>query len=122
MRLLSRLRPHTEQWTWSLEVPLPIPGDRRAWDAVLRRDRLSTAVEAETRPADIQALLRRLALTRRDGRPSRLILLLADTCWNRALVAAHAVELNSMFPVSPRAALHALRAGADIGGDAVILV
>lgn len=122
IRLLARLRPHSERWAWSLEVPLPIPGDRRAWDAVLRRGPVAIAVEAETRPTDLQALLRRVALKRRDGRPSRLVLLLADTPWNRALVDSYALELRTMFPVPPRRALRALRAGEDTGGDAVILL
>ena len=122
LRLLARLRRETSLWSWQSEVPLPVPGDRRAWDAVLRRDGLSIAVEAETRPIDVQALVRRLALKWRDGNPDRLILLLADTRWNRALLATHGSELGQQYPISGRAALLALRRGDDPGGDAIVML
>ena len=36
-RLLARFRKMVgEKWAWAAEVPLPIPGDRRAWDRLLR--------------------------------------------------------------------------------------
>ena len=40
---------------WKTEVPLPIPGDQRAWDATTERWRLRVGIEAETGPSDLQA-------------------------------------------------------------------
>src|ERR1035437_5002833 len=65
---------------WRFEVPLPIPGDRRAWDAVLLIGTAQIAVEAETRPRDVQALQRRIALKRRDDPGiGAVVLVLANT-------------------------------------------
>ena len=69
--------------------------DQRAWDAVIttvaqagdgRPRRCLIGVEAETRLRDLQALQRRLALKRRDGGVDRVILLVADTRSNRAIL------------------------------------
>jgi transcriptional regulator with XRE-family HTH domain len=107
-------------WKWEAEVPLPIPGDRRAWDRVLRRAGVTVAVEAETRPTDLQELQRRLALKKRDGQVERLVLVLANTEWCRRLLRLN--ELEATFPVPADVALRALAHGRDPGGDAVILV
>jgi len=63
-RLRMRLAPGLG---WRLEVTLDIPGDLRAWDAVVIGRGWHLPVEAETRIRDLQALLRRLALKQRDG-------------------------------------------------------
>ncbi len=47
--------------------PLPIPGDRRAWDALVASGGRRAGCEAETHLGDIQALERKLALKLRDG-------------------------------------------------------
>jgi transcriptional regulator with XRE-family HTH domain len=119
--LLERLRNAVgEIWQWSAEVPLPIPGDRRAWDRTLTRDGNLIGIEAETRPTDMQELQRRLTLKKRDGRVDRLILVLANTQWCRRLVRLN--DMDSTFPVPGRVALKALAEGRDPGGDAVILI
>jgi transcriptional regulator with XRE-family HTH domain len=119
--LLGRFRQAVgERWTWAAEVPLPIPGDRRAWDRMLSGAGVRIAVEAETRPTDMQELQRRLALKKRDGQVDRLILVLADTQWCRQLVRLNDIE--TMFPVPGRVAMRALAEGRDPGGDAVVLV
>ena len=71
------------------EVPLPIQGDLRAWDAVIagfqpEADPLHT--EAETRLYDAQGQLRRIALKARDGGADVLLLVVADTPRNRTAV------------------------------------
>jgi HTH-type transcriptional regulator/antitoxin HipB len=109
-----------EGWSWAAEVPLPIPGDRRAWDRILRGDRVTIGVEAETRPTDLQEIQRRVGLKKRDGHVDRVILLLADTAWNRRLVRLN--DLQSGFPTPGKIALHSLSKGHDPGGDAVILI
>ena len=118
-RLRSRISPRL---SWRTEVPLPIPGDQRAWDACLGTRPPVIGVEAETRPRDVQELERRLALKKRDGGVDRVILLLADSRWNRTLLRAHRQRLLASFPIPGNVALEALAAGRDPGGDAVILL
>ena len=75
LALLKRLEARLPDGTrWRTEVPLPIPGDRRAWDGVATLNRELIAVEAETRIRDLQALERRLGLKLRDGARERLLL------------------------------------------------
>jgi transcriptional regulator with XRE-family HTH domain len=107
-------------WSWSGEVPLPIPGDRRAWDRVIRGAGINIGVEGETRPTDMQELQRRLSLKKRDGGVDRLILVLADTEWNRRLVRLN--DLEGAFQIPGKVALRLLAEGRDPGGDAVILM
>jgi transcriptional regulator with XRE-family HTH domain len=107
-------------WAWTSEAPLPIPGDKRAWDRVLKGAGLRIGVEGETRPTDMQDLGRRLALKKRDGGVQRLILVLADTTWCRRLVRLN--DLDAAFPVPGKVALRALAEGRDPGGDAIVLI
>lgn len=52
IELLARLRRRLPRdLGWRTEVPLRMPGDRRAWDAVVERPGWRVAVEAETRLA-----------------------------------------------------------------------
>ena len=119
--LLERFRKAVgESWQWAAEVPLPILGDRRAWDRTMRRHGTLIGVEGETRPTDMQELQRRLAIKKRDGQVDRLILVLADTEWCRRLIRLNDVETS--FPVPGRVALRALAEGRDPGGDAVVLL
>lgn len=87
LELLERLRAHLAGGVgWATEVPLPNPGDQRAWDALIRVARTRVGVEAETRVRDAQALQRKLMLKRRDGGVDHVILLLADTRHNRTFL------------------------------------
>ena len=64
VRLMARLTERIgRDWRWSFEVPLPVPGDQRAWDAVVthRASRERFGLEAVTRIHDLQALLRRIS-------------------------------------------------------------
>jgi hypothetical protein len=78
--------------------------------------------EAETRPRDLQAFLRRIALKVRDGAVDGASLVLLDSRYNRELVRANAVALAERFPVSGPKALERLRAAADPGLGSVILL
>ncbi len=71
---------------WRTEVPMPIQGDHRSADAVIDGQRIVAMVEAETRIDDVQALERRIGAKQRDLGIERVILLLADTRHNRAVV------------------------------------
>lgn len=93
------------------EVPMPIPGDRRSWDAVLGLVGGDVAVEAEMRIRDLQALDRRIALKQRDGGLDRVILLVNDSPANRRVLRGSRDALRSRFPLDGRAALRAVRAG-----------
>lgn len=118
--LLERFRKAVGSgWEWAAEVPLPIAGDKRAWDRVMRRGDLVIGVEAETRPTDMQELARRVALKKRDGGVDRVILVLTDSAWCRKIVRLN--DLQSAFPIPGKVALKALAAGRDPGGDSVIL-
>ncbi|TME13008.1 MAG: hypothetical protein E6I65_01990 [Chloroflexi bacterium] len=59
----------------------------------------------------MQALDRKLALKQRDDSIDRLILLVADTKWNRGLLELHRDDLRARFPLDSRAVLSNLRAG-----------
>jgi transcriptional regulator with XRE-family HTH domain len=121
--LLEDLRARTSpSLRWATEVPLPIPGDPRAWDALIRASRIRIGVEAETRLRDVQAVTRRVALKQRDSEVERMILLVRDSRWNRQVVRLAGDSLAALFPVPGSAALDALRAGRDPGGNALILL
>lgn len=119
-RLRSRVSPTI---AWRFEVPLPPPGDQRAWDTVLLVGTEQIAVEAETRPRDMQSLQRRISLKRRDD-PSiaSVILLLANTRHNRGLVREHGPALMADFPVPAAETLAALGQGRSPRGCGVILL
>lgn len=111
--LLERFRQRLPHGTrWQTEVPLSRPGDLRAWDAVAALGAQTVAVEAEVRLWDLQALERRVALKQRDGAMALVILLVADTRANRAVLATHREHLRARFPLDSRHVLAALRSGA----------
>ena len=118
-RLRSRLSP---AFRWRSEVPLPIPGDGRAWDALITGAGISIGIEAETRITDVQALERRVALKKRDGGAARVVLLVRDSRWNRSVLRRHADLLEPAFPLPGPVALRAIAAGRDPGGDSLILL
>ena len=124
-RVLDRVRDRLGiQWSWQAEAPLAIPGDQRAWDLVgtHRVTGLVIWVEAESRLRDSQALLRRLALKRRDGAATRLILVLNDTRANREAAREAATSLAGAFPSPMRSAIPRLVEGEDPGGDVLVIL
>lgn len=118
-RLLERLRRELHSnLRWRTEVPLPIAGDLRAWDAVISGATWQMPVEAETVLTDSQAIERRLALKMRDGGFDHLVLLLADTRRNRAA----APGLQRTMLLDTRAVLAALREGRDPEASGVVII
>lgn len=107
---------------WAMEVPLPHPGDQRSWDAMLLGRSWRFGVEAETAPADAQALVRRLRLKERDGVVDGMLLVVRDTRRVRDFLAAGRDVLGLAFPIPARTALAGLRAGTPPTGNAVIVV
>lgn len=111
-----------------LEVPLPIEGDRRAWDLFLDRlldeegRRRGMPAEVETRIHDAQAQVRRITLKMRDSSTDSVIVVIADTPLNRRAVAAAAPILSGTFPVTARRALAALGEGRYPGGSCLLFI
>jgi transcriptional regulator with XRE-family HTH domain len=121
-RLLDRLRPRLHQaLRWSTEVPLPTPGDLRAWDALIQGPGWRVGVEAETVLDDIQALERRLALKRRDGDVDHVILLVADTRRNRRALAGAPAAFADL-QIRTREILAALRDCIDPGQSGIVIL
>jgi transcriptional regulator with XRE-family HTH domain len=104
------------------EVPLGIPGDRRAWDAVVVGLGWSIPVEVETRLRDTQALRRRFALKMQDGRVDRMLLVIADTRHNRHVLRLAHDDFAEAFPLRSRDAIAALRQGERPSASAIILL
>ena len=121
-RLINRLRVRLHpDLVWLTEVPLPILGDLRAWDAMIRGVGWRQAVEAETVLDDIQAVERRLALKQRDGQIDHILLVVADTRRNRRALAS----VPAAFPDFIRDARRVLRdlaGGADPRTSAIVLL
>lgn len=121
--LLGQLRAQLHRsLRWSIEVPLPAPGDRRSWDALIRGSTWRYGVEAETAPRDAQAMSRRLALKQRDGDVDGVILLLRSTVQTRRFLRETRQLLSDTFPVDGLRALELLRAGVNPGGSSVIVL
>jgi len=125
LTLLERLRGELHpSLAWRTEVPLPIPGDRRAWDAEIRGGKPGpwrVRVEAETRISDGQALDRRLSLKARDDPLGHVVLLVSDTRANREALRRLSDGLAADLPLGTRAVLRALRAGQDPGGSGIVI-
>jgi hypothetical protein len=118
-RLRARLQPGLR---WRTEVPLPIAGDRRAWDAVIAGPGWTIGVEAETRLRDVQAVLRRTALKGRDGELDGVLLLVADTRSNRAAIRTAGGPPLEGFPLRQRDVLDALRTGNRPDADGLVIL
>lgn len=104
------------------EVPIDRPGDPRAWDAMIADHTTVVGVEAETRITDSQALERRLALKRRDGRIERVIIVISDSRANRSALRLVRSRLRADYPLDTPELLSALGFGRlpQAGGVAMI--
>ena len=95
--------------TWRTEVPIPIPGDQRAWDGVASVNRRRGGCELETRLHDLQAQQRRLTLKERDGDVDIVLLVVADTTANRRFLDQHREQLRALLPLDSRQVFEAFR-------------
>ena len=122
LALLDRLRQRIHAGLrWLTEVPLPIVGDLRAWDAAIVGDSWTAYIDAETRIRDAQSLARRISVKHRDSGNGRVLLLVADTRANRAVLDSIRSPLVD-DAIDPRRILDALAAGVDPGGNGVVLL
>jgi transcriptional regulator with XRE-family HTH domain len=122
LALLARFRARFPGLRHAVEVPLGLPGDRRAWDAVVFGREWSIPVEAETRLRDIQALERRLGLKLRDARRDRVVLLVGDTRHNRQVLRLASESLRTAFPVRGPDAVGDLAQGRCPTGSTIIVL
>ena len=101
---------------------MPIDGDLRAWDAALVATDLRIGIDAETRLREVQAVDRRVMLKLRDSAFDRAIMLVAATRSNRLALQDIGPSLLANYPIHSAAALRALAAGEDPGGNSVIVL
>jgi hypothetical protein len=113
-------------WVVTNETLLPMPGDTRAWDKLLRLpsepERYLVGVDLESRIRDIQDLVRRTRLRERDGGADDILIVLSDSATNRRLADQLRAALGADYTCSGRAILAALRAGRRLPGSGVILI
>jgi hypothetical protein len=107
-------------WRVAAEVPLPMPGDRRAWDLLLRIPGQLVGVEAETRIRDIQAFVRRVRERELEGGADVIVIVLAESAVNRRLLPQLLEALGPRYETSPRSLLRALRDGQALSGSGVV--
>jgi transcriptional regulator with XRE-family HTH domain len=113
LRLLEafRLRLHASL-TWRTEVPLPISGDRRAWDAVVGTPDGLVGIEGLSRIGAVDATIRRANLKLGDDpRISRAVLVVNDTARNRSALRAGIATVRAEYPLQTREVMAALSAG-----------
>jgi transcriptional regulator with XRE-family HTH domain len=107
-------------WECRAEEPIPISGDHRAFDLMLRADGVRLAHEFVSRLRDAQGQVRPMLAKQRDANVTSLILVLRDTVENRLAVREAGPMLLDLFPVASRAALRAIREQRDPGGNAIV--
>jgi hypothetical protein len=123
LALIAHLKSLVERWwDWRTEVPVPLPGDPRAWDVVLNGATVRIGVEAESRMRDIQALDRRVMLKHRDSGLDRVVILVAASRTNRTILREIGDSIRSNYPIPSRQALEALVRGRDPGGNAIVVL
>jgi hypothetical protein len=109
--VIARLRPRVPPvFRWRTEVPIGGTGDLRAWDVQLDGPG-SVGIDAETRLSDVQALQRRSELKQRDSGVDVMVLLVARSRHNAAVLRTHRAALASTFPAATYEVMSALRAG-----------
>jgi transcriptional regulator with XRE-family HTH domain len=118
-RFNARIHPG---WRRQLEKVMPLPGDLRAVDELISNDVCSCAVEAITRLASVEAQVRAARAKQRDLGAGRLVLLVQASHVNRRMLREIGPALPQQFPVGTRAALRALAAGRDPGGNCLVLL
>jgi hypothetical protein len=117
-RFRRRLPPSVK---WRTEVPIPITGDQRSADGMMTASFGAVLVEAETHLGDFQALERKAGAKARDIGADRVVLLLADTRHNRALLNG-VPAIRERFPIDTRSWFLAINRNVDPGGDAVVIL
>jgi hypothetical protein len=102
-------------------VPVGGTGDLRAWDALLESDR-NIGIDAETRLHDLQALQRHTELKWRDSGVARVVLVVASTRHDRAVIREHRPALASTLPLDTAAVMWALRRGVAPRANGIVII
>lgn len=123
LRYIDRFLERTASaFTHEVEAVIPLPGDLRAVDVVLRAPGCVVAVEVITRFTDAQAQVRTARLKARDIGATRLVIVLAATHANRRALEAARPALVGAWDLDSRRVLSALGDGRSPDRDAVILI
>ena len=109
-------------WGWSstIEDPLPLTGDLRAFDLVLHSGRVRIAHEFVSRLHDLQAQVRPILRKQRDAGVGSLVVVVKDTMENRRLHREAGRALDDHFPLSPRDLLQSIRHRRDPGANGIL--
>ena len=118
-RFLDRV---SDRFLRELEAVIPLPGDLRAVDVVLRSAGCLIAVEVITRLGDVQAQIRFARNKARDIGATRLVLAVAGTHANRRVLDEARSALNGAWDLDTRRAMATLAAGRQPDHDALILI
>lgn len=98
--------------SWRAEVPLPIQGDRRAWDAIVGTPDGLVGVEGLSRIGAADATIRRTNLKLADDpRVSHAVLVVNDTTRNRSALRAALGTIRADYPLQSREVLTELARG-----------
>ena len=105
------------------EVELPIPGDLRAWDAMIGDGDGRCFADLETHIHDAQAFERRLRLKQRDDPRAKVVLVvMARSDHHRRLLAEHREAFRDMLPLDGPTILRAFRSGRCPPAGGVVLL
>ena len=105
------------------EIPLPLQGDLRAWDAVVEGADGAFFTEGESHVSDVQALERRMRLkVRDDPRALIVVLVLTRSDHHRAVLAEHRESFRDLLPLDGAAVLRAVRAGRCPPASGIVLI
>lgn len=118
-RFLERV---ADAFTHELEAVIPLPGDLRAVDVLLRAPGVVVAVEVITRFTDAQAQVRAARLKARDVGATRLVIAVSATHANRRALEAARPALVGAWDLDSRRVLSALGGGRPPDRDALILI
>ena len=105
------------------EIPLPVAGDLRAWDAMVEGDGAPFVVEGESHVRDVQEVDRRIRLKQRDDpRAATVVLVLTRSDHHRRLLEEHREALRGLLPLDGAGVLRAIRAGRRPPASGLVLL
>ena len=105
------------------EVPIPLPGDLRAWDGRIDDGTHVASVEGEARLDDAQAVERRIQAKRRDDPGAGVVILVVNrTAHNRRILREHREALRAGFPLDGASIARELRRGRVPSTGGIILL
>jgi len=122
LEMINGYRALVTGWGWNcrIEDPIPMTGDLRAFDLMLRAGGLRIGHEFISRLHDVQAQIRPLVRKQRDAGIDSLVLVVRDNAESRRAIETAGGVVEDLFPLSPRAVLGALREGRDPGGNGIV--